>query len=52
MQHIEILRRINLKHPLMFIYFRKRERVQAGEAQRERETQNRKQAPGSEVDTA
>ena len=32
----------------MFIYVWRRERAWAGEEQRERETQNRKQAPGSE----
>ena len=35
---------------LMFIYFEgERDRVQAGEGQRERETQNPKQVPGSEL---
>ena len=35
----------------MFIYFfeRERETVRVGEGQRERETQNLKQAPGSEL---
>ena len=33
----------------MFIYFWERDRAQAGEGQRERETQNPKQAPGSEL---
>ena len=35
----------------MFTYFRERERdrAQAGEEQRERETKNPKQAPGSEL---
>ena len=34
---------------LIFLFGRQRDRVQAGEGQRERETQNRKQAPGSEL---
>ena len=33
----------------MFIYLGETERVQAGEGQKERETQNPKQAPGSEL---
>ena len=33
----------------MFIFEKKRDRVQAGEEQREKETQNLKQAPGSEL---
>ena len=33
----------------MFIFERGRERVQVGEGQKERETQNLKQAPGSEL---
>ena len=33
----------------MFIFERDRDRVQAGEGQRERKTQNPKQAPGSEL---
>ena len=33
------------------LFFRERERAQAGEEQRERETQNPKQAPGSELST-
>ena len=33
----------------MFIYFWQRDRAWAGEGQRERETQNPKQAPGSEL---
>ena len=33
----------------MFIFERERDRAQAGEEQRERETQNLKQAPGSEL---
>ena len=34
---------------LMFIFERDRDRVQAGDGQREKETQNPKQAPGSEL---
>ena len=37
------------KNFLMFIYFWERDRVRAWEEQRERETQNLKQAPGSEL---
>ena len=33
----------------MFIYFRAQERAQAGEGQRERETQNLPQVSGSEL---
>ena len=33
----------------MFIFEKERDRAPAGERQRERETQNRKQAPGSEL---
>ena len=33
----------------MFIYFRKRKSMSRGGAERERETQNPKQAPGSEL---
>ena len=33
----------------MFIFERERERALVGEGQRERETQNPKQAPGSEL---
>ena len=39
----------NIKHFLMFIYFFERERQQGRWGQRERETQNPKQAPGSEL---
>ena len=40
---------VSLNFFLMFIYFWERDRVWAGEEQRERETQNLKQAPGSEL---
>ena len=33
----------------MFIYFGETDRAQVGEGQRKRETQNLKQAPGSEL---
>ena len=33
----------------MFIFERERDRVQVGEGQRKKETQNAKQAPGSEL---
>ena len=35
----------------MFIYLGERNRVQVGEGPREKETQNPKQAPGSELST-
>ena len=35
----------------LFIFERERDRMQAGEGQRARETQNPKQAPGSELST-
>ena len=34
---------------LLFIFETERDRVQAGKGQKERETQNPKQAPGSEL---
>ena len=40
---------MKFKKNLIFIFERERDRVRAGEEQRERETQNTKQVPGSEL---